>query len=186
MSAYFEQTFPPEAVFLEIHDDGAAWLPRHPHPLTFTLPPDFGKPKLSLSTEVLIFLRDRSSLANIVAIAIKSDEQRKEEEEEKVSGNRRSPADDGREASLPMDLLTCLGEFHGKYKEKFCVISMLQDARENEALSDYCRTHGLKFLSKEILIPENELAGGGHLNVAGNAALGDLLYGSFIEVFGKP
>jgi hypothetical protein len=184
-SAYYEQTFPPKAVFLEIHDDGAQWLPRHPHPLTFTLPPDFGKPKSSFPTEVLIFLRNRSSLVNMITIAYKYAEIR-EQDEVKGAESRRSTADDGREATLPMDFLTCLEEFHVKYKEKFCVISMIPDARENDALTYYCRSHGLKFLSKEILIPENQLSGGGHLNLAGNAALGDFLYESFVEVYGKP
>ena len=182
-SAYYEQTFPPEAVFLAIQDDGAAWPSRHPHPLTFTLPPGFGKPKLSLTTAVSIFLRNRSSLANIIADAIKTVELRQDEE---VLKNRKFSEDHGRETSIPLDLLTCLWEFHARYKEKFCVLSILHDARKNIALSDYCRRHGLKFLGKEILIPENRLAGGGHLNVAGNAALGDFLYGSFIEVYGKP
>jgi hypothetical protein len=184
-SAFFEQTFPPEAVILEIHDDGASLLPRHAHPLTFTLPPDFGKPNLSLTTAVSIFLRDQSSLANIIANAIKN-YQLGREEEERISRDRRSRENRGGEVSVPTDLFTCLGEFHRKYKEKFCVVSILQDAKENEALGDYCRKHGLKFLSKQVIIPENRISGSGHLNVSGNTALGDLLYGSFIEVHGKP
>jgi hypothetical protein len=184
-SAYYERTFSPEVVFLEIHDNEAAWLSRHPHPLMFALPPDFGKPKLSLTTQVSIFLRNHSSMANVIANAIKTDELRREKEEA-VARSKTSPADRGPEGSLPMDLLTCLEEFHAKYREKFCVLSIIQDARDNEALGDYCRVHGLKFRSKGILIPDKQLAGDGHLNVAGNAAFGDFLYESFIEVYGKP
>ena len=85
-----------------------------------------------------------------------------------------------------MDLFTCLREFHGKYKEKFYVVSIIPNARKNEALGDYCKEHGLNFVSKQIITPDNRIAGAGHLNVAGNAALGDLLYESFVDVHRKP
>jgi len=185
-SAYYEQTFHPEAVLLEIHDDGAMWLPRHPHPLTFTLPPDFGKPKSSVTSYVLTILRNRSSLVNLIIDAVKADERAEAQEEENALRKRTYSPNNGRGPLIPMDLFTCLREYHLKYKEKFYVVAMMPDARENKALGDYCKENGLNFVSKEIIIPENRIAGSGHLNLAGNAALGDLLYESFVEVHRKP
>jgi hypothetical protein len=183
-SAYYERMLPPEEVILEVHGEGSTWLPRHRQPLTFTLPPDFGTPVSSLATKAIIFARDQSSLLNMIGIAIKADQQRREDEEE-IAKNKASAAAEKREPALPSDLLPCLEEFHEKYKEKFLLLSMLMDARENAILGDYCRSHGLKFVSKDIVVLENRTGPAGHLNVKGNKILGEFLYGSFLEVYGK-
>jgi len=184
-AAYFERMLPPAAVILELHEDGAVWFPRHAHPLRFTVGPDFGRPVRSWTADALRLARNYSSLVNIVVNAVKAD-QRKRDEEEEIAGKRRTAAGTEEEPTLPADLLTCLEAFHEKYGEKFCLVSMLMYPRENQDLADYCKSHGMNFVSRDLIVTENRVAQAGHLNIKGNTALGELLYESYLKIRQKP
>ncbi len=82
-------------------------------------------------------------------------------------------------------LKECLKKFKDKYGDKFFVVSIEPDEDNNKLLSAVCDSLDIKYSRKNLLVEENILKGGSHLNVLGNQKLGELFYDAFNKIYKK-
>jgi len=80
-------------------------------------------------------------------------------------------------------LKECLLKYKHKYGDKFFIVSMEPVEENNRMLSSACDSLGINYLRKNILVNENILSGGSHLNELGNQKLGELFYDAFIKFY---
>ncbi len=163
--AWFEKQYGKGKVILVLDDIYEEWLTRHPHPLSFSLSPQFGHVSSSLSTQLAIIVINHLATAYILKQAAKS-------------------ADIGENAFLleqttvdsvnqiPIDLTICLDSYQKKYGDDFIVLSIMESNIRNNELGEYCSSKNINFYSRPINKASNKLAGKGHLSIFGNKLLG--------------
>ncbi len=179
-SLYFSRRYRPEAVILVLQDLELSWLSHHPHPLTFVRPAEFGTELHSMTSRLMIALRNASALGNLLAEwrrGVKGDRGQTEaapassRTQQEETGNGRSPEDLGK----------CLEAFHAAYGDAFHVVSMMSDTAANGYLHRLCDNVHMPFIVG-VIPPEDHLLGGsGHLAVRGNIHLGEILYESLAQ-----
>jgi len=167
--AWFEKQYGKGKIILVLDDIYKEWLTRHPHPLSFSLSPQFGLIASSLSTRLAIIVLNHSASAYIIKQAAKS-------------------ADIGENAFLleqttvdsvnqiPSDLMICLDSYQKKYGDDFIVLSIMKSKNQNNKLGQYCSSKNIYFFSRPINKASNKIGGKGHLTIAGNKLLGLALY----------
>jgi hypothetical protein len=176
---YFERIFPPFAVILVITEYN---LFNHTGVLDFTLPAYFGEANNSPSLNISTLLRNSSSFINLVATAIKYSSNKNITAEDVIAPGEKKPGSLSDTAlHSGSGLGECLLEFNKRYDNKFIALSILQNAKQNIVIEDFCRNNKINFNSSELLTPQFEIKGGGHLNTEGNKKLGELLYESYIR-----
>lgn len=176
-SIFYEKKYHPESIILIIDGPFSSWLERHPHPLDFTLPVNFGKMDNSVKTKLLLTLKRYSVLFTMCSKAWNVSTNKKQIKAGKVIG-----IESGREI-LTNDLLVCLLMYKELYGKRFTLISIINDDTINETLKNFCTEHSINFNFSKINIPQNKINQRGHLTIEGNRILGEFLYGSYIKFY---
>lgn len=171
---YFEKKYYPAKVFLVIESPYADWFRRQCHPLNF----DAGKKKIrrlrSQPLEIARYIMNHSSFCNLTFNLLKTNDRA---ENENASGNFSvaEPKKTGPE------LFECIFNFKRKYGNRFILISIAKDGPFNAKIMSFCKTNGIDFCARNLLLPGNRINGHGHLNAVGNRLLGELLYETFVK-----
>lgn len=82
-------------------------------------------------------------------------------------------------------LKECLIKYKNKYGDKFFVVCMEPVEENNKLLVSACESIGVHYARKNLLVKENILEGGSHLNNLGNQKLGELFYDTFVRLYKK-
>jgi hypothetical protein len=176
---FFERYYKPSCIIIVMEQFYAHWLSEYSQPLSFTLPASFGTEVPRGGVRALVGdLRMTSSFCNMLAVGFYSNESPvllpnapKTENEEPV------PADRDQVTSA---FKACLRRFHEGYGSRFIVVSIGRDPGKDSLMSDFCKGEGISCETEQaISLPQNHIAGKGHLNKGGNYALGQLLYETF-------
>ena len=83
------------------------------------------------------------------------------------------------------NLKECLVKYKNKYGDNFFVVSMEPEETNNVLLSSICDSLKINYSRKNLLVEENIIKGGSHLNELGNQKLGELFYDTFIKFYKK-
>ncbi len=174
-SSFFEKTFIPTKVFLVIDTTFSDWFRRQRHPLNFA--GKLKKPKRLYSSEMKYasFMVNHSSFLNLVSVLI----ERRDLDDGK--NNHRHSSEAGFAVKLDPDLIACILTYSEKYKDRFSMVSITRDNKYVSQIHDFCDANKINFISRNILLPDYQLNGKGHLNNEGNKLLGEMLYESFIQ-----
>ena len=180
---FYEKYFKPDYVCLfvtcmEILDLN---FQTHKSAFNFSIPANFGNPVAESRTERLTnIFRNNSALINVIAngSGVFNSNPR---------GTQLMPDSTGK-VDYRKDierLKECLLMYKQKYGDKFFVVSAEPEEENNKLLSDACSSLGIKYARNKLLIEENILKGGSHLNELGNQKLGELFYDAFIKFYKK-
>jgi len=173
---YFESLFGfrTEDVILVLNSDDEAWFKRHPQPFSFDLPKDFGNRNTNTKVKYMIALRNSSSLIEIMAKWLKSDD----DPGERTAVGGVAKAGEVTPKDLSQEMRSCLDALSMAYKH-FAVVSIYNNATFNNALADYCQANGINHIISPIAKPRQMFNGSGHLNDIGNKQLGKLLFEAY-------
>lgn len=175
---YFERKlgFKTDDVILVLNSDDSAWFKRHPNPLVFELPKDFGRKNTSFPVLGMIFLRNSSSIIELLAKSIKSDDEPRDGTANKAASKSEAINHD----SISTELKMCLDAYKHDYK-RFVVVSIYNNPSFNDALAKYCDANSIQHVISPIAKPQMMYNGSGHLNAEGNKQLGQMLYEAYTK-----
>jgi hypothetical protein len=173
--AYFEKKYRPGIAILVISNTYDNWFDRQKHPLSFEISSQFGYELKSLSTKISILLLNRLSIFNLLKQYMNASESIDNKFILDYTETNTSPE------RIPDDLFICLNAFYTKYRNKFLLISIINDDFVNKELQRYCIKNGINFNWSCINTKENKINKIGHLNLQGNRLLGGLLYDSICK-----
>ena len=148
----------------------------------FTLPDNFGirinDSKLEVFANVF---RNNLASVNLIANGLNNYNSK----QESIQSVTYSVSDTVNYANDVSRLKECLIKYKSKYGEKFFVVSMEPDDGNNKLLVSACDSLKIPYARKNLLVKENILEGGSHLNELGNQKLGELFYDTFIKLYKK-
>lgn len=167
--AWFEKLYGKGKVILVLEGSYEEWLTRHPHPLSFSLSPQFGLLASSITTQLAIIVLNHSACAYMIKQAVKSADSGENAFLLKQTSNDSV-------SRIPNDLMICLDSYQKKYGDDFIVLSIMESKIHNDELGQYCSSKKINFYSWPINKAANKIKGIGHLNLYGNRQLGMALY----------
>lgn len=167
--AWFEKLYGKGKVILVLEGSYEEWLTRHPHPLLFSLSPQFGLVESSQSTQLAMIALNHSASAYMIKQAAKSTDIGENAFLLKQTSNDSANL-------IPIDLKICLDSYQKKYGDDFIVLSIMESKIHNNELRQYCDSKNINFYSRPINKASNKIGGKGHLTIAGNKLLGLALY----------
>jgi hypothetical protein len=173
--SFYEKAYIPIKVFLVIDTTYSDWLMRQRHPLNFAGKSKTPKRLHSLKMKYAGFMMNHSSFFNLVSLLI----ERGDRDDGKK--NRRNSSEAGLAEKLDQDLIACISNFSDKYKDRFSVVSLAREKIFDSQIRGFCEANRIDFISRNILLPDYQLNGKGHLNDEGNKLLGEMLYESFFQ-----
>lgn len=180
---YFKKTFKPDNVILVIASTYQTWMKRHSKPLKFDFPKEYGEKLKSAEITILNFFRNKSSFCNLSAAVIVKAIMHEINNPDVINPkdmDLSTPAEGSMQ--VPEELYLCISRFKEEYRDKFILLSVMDDKATNEELEKFCKDKSINFnYSLGILQPSNRIKGKGHLNEIGNRKLGDLLYETYTE-----
>ncbi len=178
---YFRETlgFETQDVILVLNSDNDDWFTRHPQPLDFSKPADFGSVNSNMKYKILLAMKNFSSLIALLTEGSRSGETAGVKEVESVTSPI-PPNDDRHKESLSAQTLACLDAFDGAYVN-FRVLTVDDDGCFNNALQEYCANKGIPLCITPMAKPEYMINGAGHFNLKGNEYLGKQLYALFAK-----
>jgi len=159
--AWFEKQYGKGKVILVLDNTYEEWLTRNPHPLSFSISPQFGFSLRNHSIQLAMFVLNHSATVYLMKQAKKSTDV-----EENAFLLEPNPIDSLKR--MPTDLMTCLDAFHEKYGDAFTVFSMISEKTYNDQLEQFCRSKEIYFNSQPINRAENKIKGIGHLTITAN------------------
>ena len=169
------QKFNPKQVILIIDSDYEKWFARHPKPLNFELPRNFGERNQDALVNLQIKLRNASSLVNLyVNGLIKTDDEPPENTEHSDDGTSKAAPNGMKQPYFGPELKDCLLAFDREY-ENFKVVSILDSKAFDLALRGFCENNRIEYEYFPLTTPAYLIGGAGHLNKQGNEALGKAL-----------
>jgi len=175
-TCYFESLYEPSVVIMVLDEHSYEYLSRiKSQKLNFDLPNRFGEEHdISLTKQISHFLKNNLSTLNILFQNIHNLQPTKKQDNKKYAKY---------DVDISLEKLEiCISEFQKKYKEKFILISILNDKEINNEIQKICNNKKLNyFIDDSTQSSINRFHGTGHLNVRGNRGLGVLLH----EVFKK-
>ena len=176
---FFERSFHPSYVVLVMEQYYANWLSGYAQPLSFRIPASFGESVPATGLHAVVeTLRKRSSLCNILTVGFYANDVL-----DLIQGPRRKGAEEPalRDRDEITDALrACLRRFRDEYGPRFMAVSIGRDPGSDSLMSEFCRTEGIAFgTDPAVSLPENHIAGRGHLNVQGNLELGTFLFETY-------
>ncbi len=181
---FYEKYFKPDYVCLmvtclEVLDLN---FRNHTYPFNFSIPENFGAkiPESTLEKFVNVF-RNNFASVNLVANGFKNFNSNQKE----VPSILSEPSEHQEYNKDVEYLKECLIMFKNKYGDKFFVVSIEPEEENNKLLSAACDSLNIKYARKNLLVEENILKGGSHLNELGNLKLGELFYDTFIKFYKK-
>ena len=177
-SRYFEKYYPPKYVILLINWD---YPILHNDILNFSIPEDFGVRDNNFKTHVADWIRNNSSLIEIIAKSLnKLTGKTNEDSYNKITDLKRNKLsdEDGNYSGIEM----CIDNFNATYKGKFLCIYFGHDTGLERALFIHCNKGKIPYFFKDIWAIKgvNKV---GHLNKLGCKNLGDMIYESFCKFF---
>jgi predicted transcriptional regulator len=183
-AAYFEKSINPDYVVLLIDELHPYYFKRHPHPLSFQIPANFGTENNSFVNKTNIFFRNHFALINIIAHTLKLSSESSEKNtplEKKTSDIKIKKS----EIEISPDLFLCIKEFKNKYKENFLCLSIIDNDTINQSLNTFCSDNEINFDYNCINTKSNKINGIGHLTSNGNNLLGNFFYDTFTKFYKK-
>jgi hypothetical protein len=176
---YFEQQIKPDYIILVVQSTYEKWLSRQKKPLNFS-PEYLGKEKINKLNKYNLLIRNKSHFVSLLAQSLKQIKgklilQDKAQIEDQTVENVLT------EMKITNEFIETILEFKKEYKDKFALISIINDEEVNIKLEDICKENEIVFNMKSLIKQEFMLHGAGHLNAKGNKMLGEFLYESFIE-----
>ncbi len=176
---FFERYYKPSYVMLVMEQFYAHWLTEYSQPLSFSIPASFGTEVPRTGLRALVGdLRMTSSLCNMLVVGFNPHELPTFIKNPPTTESEEPVPTDRDEITAP--LRACLRRFHEEYGSRFMVLSIGRDPRRDSLVSDYCQNEGITCETElAISLPQNHIAGKGHLNREGNYALGQFLYETF-------
>lgn len=174
---YFEKTLhlDTERVILIVNSDNRSWFDRHPKPLSFGLPRNFGEQNRDSMVNLQIELRNMSSLVNLfVNGLLKTDEDPLEDNDNSDDFTTKAAPNEMKQPYLGSELRECLLAFNSEYDD-FQVVSIFASEVFDLALKRFCANNGIEYEYLPLTTPDFLINGSGHLNKQGNRALGKAL-----------
>lgn len=171
---FFEQELDmkTEQVILIINSDNKSWFDRHPKPLSFEVPCNFGEHNQSKIVNLQIKLRNMSSLVNLyVNGLLKADEEPLENPENSDVNAREVDPIGIKQPYFGSDLKACLLALNQEYDD-FIVVSIYKSEAFDRAMKEFCENNMIDYDYLPLTTPEFLINGAGHLNELGNKALG--------------
>jgi len=171
---YFSNTYKFEKVVLVITDSQADWLKRQSK-IAF----DRNIQVLhnnSLLTGILLPLRNNSVLIDLLAKTINTKEEQGDAIAKKENASK--PETPVYDEVYDLKLKSVFKEYYKIFGERFVVVNIasLEKVSIPDKALQYLKENGVKYKFKPINLPENKISGKGHLNLKGNATLGEVLY----------
>lgn len=171
---YYSKIYKFEKVVLVITDSQAAWLKRQSK-IEFDQNLQVVQNK-SLFTKIVVPLRNNSVLFDLLAKTINTKEEQGDATED--TATKSTPSETVYDAEYDIKLKSIFGECFKMFGEGFVVVNIASSERvaipEKAAL--YLKDKGIKYKFNPINAPENKINGKGHLNLQGNAKLGEVLH----------
>jgi hypothetical protein len=154
----------------------------HTYPFNFSLPDNFGAqiPEGKLEKSFNVFRKQFASV-NLVTNGFKVFNSSQKETPLTIS-----ESSEHKTYNKDVEFLKeCLGKFKDKYGDKFFVVSIEPEEENNKLLSAACDSLNIKYARKNLLVEENIVKGGSHLNELGNLKLGELFNDTFVKFYKK-
>lgn len=168
-ASFYEKMYPPSSVLLVLDRTYDERILRQAHPLDFDPTAKVPSRSHSRKMELAVFLMNHSAFLNLLSNLVLRN----------VGDNDNAGRESSREMpneGLFSDLTAILMNFKSKYKERFSLASIAGNDLWDARLREFCKTHQIRFISRNLLVPEYRLNEKGHLNEEGNRILGEMLY----------
>lgn len=169
--AWFEKRFGRGRVILVLDDVYTEWFSRHKHPLSFTLSEKFGKENKILFSKMGLYIFNHSSIFYLLKQGLKSNY---------IEDNSFLLNISRVDITIfePNDLFACLIAYQKKYCSDFCLFLIINNDYAKHEIQSFCKLNHIIFYSSPLNTKENKINGNGHLNLAGNRKLGEVLFAS--------
>lgn len=171
---YYSKTYKFEKVVLVITDSQADWLKRQSK-IVFDQNLKVVQNK-SLFAKIVIPLRNNSVLFDLSAKTLNTNEEQDDATTNKVTSS--TPKRLVYDEDYDLKLKSIFEEFYRMFGEIFVVVNIagIERVAIPEKAAQYLKDKGVKYKFDPINAPENKINGKGHLNLQGNAKLGEVLY----------
>ena len=177
---YYKRLIEPDTVILILDQRNS--FDRHKLPLEFKLPDGFGREDNRLKTRMGNFLLSRSAFSALLYRGFRDGISNAADVQQLLQASQSKPIDEDRARAFTLSCIReCLDHFAADARDKLIVISMFDKPFMNQAIDSYCNSLGIRHASSDtIQRPEFQLKNMGHLNIEGNALLGEFAARTFL------